>query len=195
MRIGYKRVVLGTKVDTERLCKRLNVERVYVDEYDDTKSPRTNLNVLLAFAREGDIIIVDSMYEVANRSREFLKLIDKLTTKGVYFCSLAEHFDTTTPAGKQAVIVCIALSNLDRQFALNYKVPEARMERRGRKEIPIDADRFAMEYDLWRKGGQTSRDVMEKFGLAKTTFYRKVREYEALHRAELLLASDELNNA
>ena len=51
----------------------------------------------------------------------------------------------------------------------------------GRKPIEIDWTRFGHLYGEWKSKSITGRDFMRRMGLSANTFYRRVREYEAIH--------------
>lgn len=47
----------------------------------------------------------------------------------------------------------------------------------GRPSIPLPPN-FIEEYNIWRKGDQTTKSTMEHLGLKKSNFYKLVREFE-----------------
>ena len=52
---------------------------------------------MLAFVREGDTVVTESISRIARNTRDLLSIVEKLTDKGVEFVSLKESIDTTTP--------------------------------------------------------------------------------------------------
>lgn len=48
----------------------------------------------------------------------------------------------------------------------------------GRPKVEVDNKEFAKVYKSWKAGEITAVKAMELLGLAKATFYRKVKEYE-----------------
>lgn len=50
----------------------------------------------------------------------------------------------------------------------------------GRKPIKIDQVKFELVYKQWKSQAINAREAMEELGLKSNTFYRRVREYEAI---------------
>ena len=54
----------------------------------------------------------------------------------------------------------------------------------GRKPIPINEGLFVAVYKRWRAGEITARRAMSELGVKSNTFYRRVREYEAMNNSQ-----------
>ena len=48
----------------------------------------------------------------------------------------------------------------------------------GRPTVKVDKKRFAAVYDRWKSGEITAAAAFKELGMTKTTFYRRVKEYE-----------------
>ncbi len=73
---------------------------------------------MLAFVREGDTVVTESISRIARNTRDLLSIVEKLTDKGVEFVSLKESIDTTTPQGRFMLTVFGAMAELDRETIL-----------------------------------------------------------------------------
>ena len=73
---------------------------------------------MLAFARAGDTIIVESISRFARNTRDLLELVEQLTAKGIEFVSKKEAIDTSTPTGKFMLTVFGAVAELERGYLL-----------------------------------------------------------------------------
>ena len=49
-----------------------------------------------------------------------------------------------------------------------------------RQPIDVDPKRFEKEYQAWKEGKQTARETMNNLNLKPNTFYRRVKEHEAV---------------
>ena len=102
MLIGYVRVSTAEQnaARQEVLMQELGAEKVFVDKASGKNVNRPQLNEMLAFARQGDTIVVESISRFARNTKDLLELMEKLTAKGVGFISKKEAIDTGTPTGK-----------------------------------------------------------------------------------------------
>ena len=97
-----------------------------------------------------------------------------------------ENIDTDTPSGKFMLTIFAALSQLEREQLKQrqregIEIAKAQGKYTGRKPIEIDWTRFEQLYGEWKSDKITGRDFMRRMGLSSSTFYRRVREYEAEH--------------
>lgn len=79
MRVGYCRVSTAEQntARQEVLLESLAVERVFLDKCSGKNTDRDALKEMLAFVREGDIVVVESISRLARNTRDLLELIDK----------------------------------------------------------------------------------------------------------------------
>lgn len=185
MKIGYVRVST-TEQNTARqdaMMQAQGVERVFTDKMSGKNTDRPQLKAMLDFAREGDVVIVESYSRLARSTSDLLNIVEQLNKKGVGFISLHEQFDTTTPQGKLMLTIFAGLAAFEREQMLQRQREgiEQAKERgvyKGRQPISVDADRFAVEVAAWKNGKQTARETMNNLGLKPNTFYRRVKEME-----------------
>lgn len=185
MRVGYIRVSTKEQntIRQEIIMNDLNVEKVYIEKCSGKDTNRPELKQMMAFVREGDTVVVESISRFARNTRDLLSLVDELTKKGVQFESQKEKIDTTTPTGEFILTIFGAVAELERKSILERQREgiEAKKERgeyRGREPIKVDESSFKQEYDLWKEGKITAKTAMSHLGLKPNTFYRRVKEYE-----------------
>ena len=79
MKIGYVRVstVEQNEIRQEVLMKELGVERIYIDKASGRNMKRPQLEEMMNFMREGDVIVVESISRLSRSIRDFLYLLDK----------------------------------------------------------------------------------------------------------------------
>ena len=112
MKIGYIRVSTAEQNEArqEVLMKELGVEQIYIDKQTGKNMDRPELKKMMAFVREGDTVIVESISRFARNTKDLLSLVEELAAKHVEFISKKEAIDTTTPAGKFMLTVFAAIS-------------------------------------------------------------------------------------
>ena len=102
------------------------------------------------------------------------------------FVSLKENIDTDTPQGRFLLTVFGAVAQLERESMLErqregIEIAKKAGKYRGRKPIRVDEKEFVRVYDRWKRGEIKGVDAQRILGLKPSTFYRRVREHDALH--------------
>lgn len=185
MKVGYVRVSTREQntARQEILMKELGVDKVFIDKSTGSNVARPQLQEMMSYVREGDIVIVSEISRFARNTRDLLKLVDELNEKGVQFVSQKENIDTTTPTGQFLLTIFGAVAQLERDYILSrqregIEAKKAKGEYKGRPPIEVDAKQFEQEYNLWKSGMITATTAMKHLGLERNTFYRRVKEYE-----------------
>lgn len=194
MKIGYIRVSTKEQntIRQEILMQELGVEKIYIEKVSGKNKDRQQLKEMLEFAREGDIVITESISRFARNTKDLLELIDILDNKKVRFISKKETIDTSTPAGKFMLTVFGAMAQLERDYILDRqkegieampmingkKVSTKTGRPTGRPNTEFPSN-FKIEYDKWKAGEQNANTTMQNVGLKRTTFYKLVREFES----------------
>ena len=183
MKVGYVRI--STKEQNtarqDELMKGLGVEKVYTDRMSGKNTERPELRKMMDFVREGDSLTVESISRFARNTRDLLDLTATLDAKGVQFISKKESIDTSTSAGKFMLAVFGALAELERDNILERQAEgiaiakaEGRMTGRPKKAV----DTFEGVYLSVKEGKLSASEGARQLGISRSTWYRKVREYE-----------------
>lgn len=188
MKIGYVRVSTEEQntARQDAMMQELGVEKIYTDKMSGKDKNRPGLTDMMNFVREGDTVIVESFSRFARSARDLLNLVAQLEEKKVRFVSLKEAADTSTPQGKFMLTIFAAVAELERDQILQRQAEgiaaaKAAGKYKGRKPIEVDEDRFIDLYRRWKNDEITTSYFVKTMGLSRTTFYRKVREYEVKH--------------
>ena len=181
MKIGYIRVSTTDQNTTrqEVLMAELGVEKVFIDRISGKNTDRPELKEMMGFVRSGDTVIVESISRFARNTKDLLELVELLTVKGVEFVSKKEAIDTTTPTGRFMLTVFAAVAELEREYTLQRQAEGIAIAKeqgvyKGRK--PIVRPEFENVVSLWRQGGITAVEAMNRLDMKASTFYRKVKE-------------------
>ena len=183
MKIGYIRV--STQEQNEgrqiKLLEEHKVDKIYTDKQSGKNTNRPQLQEMLSFAREGDIIIVESISRLARNARDLLNIVEQIREKGVQFISLKENIDTDTLSGKFMLTVFAAMAELERGYILErqregIEIAKAQGKYAGRKPIDINKDEFKRICRKWCAGEITATTAMKQVGLKPNTFYRRANE-------------------
>lgn len=186
MKVGYIRVSTEEQ-NTERqeaLMRELGAEKVFMEKATGkTRKDRTQLEAMLQYVREGDVVVAESISRIARNTKDLLDIVERLEYKGVDFISKKEAIDTKTPSGKFMLTVFGAIAQLEREYILDrqregIEIARQKGKYKGRKPLAIDEDRFTEVYGRWKSGSIKGVEAMRELGLKPSTFYRRVREYE-----------------
>lgn len=181
MKIGYVRVstIEQNTIRQEVIMQQLGAEEIIIEKLSGKDTNRPELQKMMAFARKGDTVIVESISRFARNTKDLLTLIDLLAEKGVDFVSKKENIDTTTPTGKFMLTVFGAVAELEREYILQRQregiaVAKAQGKYKGRRRI--EKKNFGEIYNKWRKNEITAVEAMKILNMKKSTFYRRVNE-------------------
>ena len=181
MRVGYCRVSTAEQntARQELQMERLGVDKIFIDKCSGKNTDRPALKEMLAFVREGDIVVVESISRLARNTKDLLSLIDKFTEQGVGFISQKESIDTSSPTGKFILTVFGAIAELEREYILQRQaegiaIAKANGVYKGRK--PIDCPDFDKVYQQVELGELSATDAFKKLNISKSSWYRRVRE-------------------
>ena len=118
MKIGYCRVSTSEQnLDLqERALWEAGVSRVFSDKVSGTVRTREGLDELLAFAREGDAVVVWRLDRLARSLRDLIEIAGRLEGRGVGLISLTESIDTTTSTGRLFFHIFGALAEFERNL-------------------------------------------------------------------------------
>lgn len=181
MQVGYIRIstVGQNTARQEVLMRELGVEKVFVDRMSGKSADRPELKAMMAFVRQGDTVVVESISRFARNTKDLLELVEQLTAKGVEFISKKEAIDTTTPTGKFMLTIFGAVAELEREYILQRQAEGIAIAKQqgvyqGRR--PIVHPDFEKTAALWREGKITATEAMKRLNMKPSTFYRKVKE-------------------
>lgn len=186
MKVGYIRVSTEEQntIRQEILMKDLGVERVYMDKASGkSRAGRPQLEAMMDFVREGDVVVVESISRFARSTRDLLTLVEQLTEKGVGFVSQKESIDTNTPQGKFMLTVFGAMAELEREQTLQRQregiaAAKAAGKYKGRKPIEIEDSLVKSVHDQWYKREITTSHAVKLLNVSSRTFYRRMWDYE-----------------
>lgn len=88
--IGYIRVSsLDQNID--RQLSGVQLDKVFIDKISGIENNRPELNKLLNFVREGDLLVIHSLDRLSRRLDFLIQLIENITSKGVTIKFLKEN--------------------------------------------------------------------------------------------------------
>ncbi len=185
-KIGYARCSSADQnpARQELLLKEAGCEKVFLDMLSGKDRNRPELQKMLDYVREGDVLYTESISRLARSTRDLLTIIDELTEKRVQFISEKERIDTTTPQGKFMLTVFAALAELEREQIRQRQaegIAIAKKEGKYTGKQPMSYDKYLFEqlYKQWKLGYITQNYMCHKLSMSKRTLYKYIKIYEA----------------
>lgn len=183
MKVGYIRISSSDQNTARQdvIMEELGVEKIYTDKMSGKNMERPQLTSMMEFVREGDCIIVESISRFARNTRDLLDLVEQLEKKQVKFISQKESIDTSTSAGRFMLTIFGAVAQLEREYirdrqreGIAIALAEGRYNGRPRKKLDV----FEDVYNEWKANRLTACGASKVLKIARSTFYRRVKEYE-----------------
>jgi len=182
MKVMYIRVsTTHQNTDRQEYVMPKDIDKVFSEKISGKSKNRPELQKMLDFVREGDIVYFESFSRISRSLPDLLDILDTFDKKGVKWVSLKENIDTTGATGKLIVSVLGAISAYEREInkeRREYGYRKAVQDGRVGRPKTIVTEDFDRIYQEWKSGKITAVQAMEKCNLPKATFYRMVKQYE-----------------
>lgn len=182
MKIGYARIsTVDQNIDMQiDALKEVGCEKIITDKMSGGKKERPGLKQLLEFVREGDTIIVWRLDRLGRSLKDLLDLINEFLTKGIYFQSLQESIDTTTPSGKLMFHMFACLAEFERNVTIERcKAGLEAARARGRfggRPFALDEDKTQLLVDLYQSKKYSTDQICKMVGISRPSIYRYLRK-------------------
>ena len=180
MQIGYIRVSSEEQntIRQEVIMKELGVDEIYIDRASGKNTDRPQLKKLLNYVRKGDAVIVESISRFARNTRDLLELIEILNQQEVEFISKKENINTTTATGKFMLVIFGAVAELEREHILQRQkegIAQAKLQGKYKGRKCKEYNNYDRVVSFWQNGEITAVQAMERLGISKSSFYRRVK--------------------
>lgn len=182
MKVGYARVSTAEQHEERQLrtLEELGVEKTYIDKLSGKDTNRPQLNEMLDFVREGDVVIVSEYSRLARSAKDLLNIIEILKAKNVVIVSHKENLDTSTPQGKLMLTFFAGMAEFERDIMLQRQkegiaIAKEQGKYKGRKKItPPPEWKQLKEAFMTRK--ITLTDIAKRFKVSRNTVYKWIEE-------------------
>ena len=123
MLVGYARVStidqnLDLQIDALRTA---GCERIFSDRTSGARADRPGLGEALAFARDGDLLVVWKLDRLSRSLSHLVETVQELERRGIGFRSLTEGLDTSNSGGKAIFPIFAAIAQWKERFFKNAR--------------------------------------------------------------------------
>ncbi|MEY8241651.1 MAG: recombinase family protein, partial [Cycloclasticus sp.] len=113
--VGYARVsTAGQSLDVQ-LAALADCERVFQETESGAKAKRIELERMLEFVREGDLVVITELCRLARNTRHLLEIVEFLDSKKIGLKVLNLGIDTSSPTGRLLLTMIGAVAAFERQ--------------------------------------------------------------------------------
>lgn len=179
-RIGYVRVSTEAQ-RTERQLDGVPLDRTFEDKVSGKSTERPQLAAMMAYARQGDMVIVHSMDRLARNLRDLLALVRQLTEKGVKVEFRKENLvfsGEDSPMATLTLQMMGAFAEFERSLILERQregiaLAKARKAFKGRKESLT----LEQKKEVRRKAGEgvSKAKLAKDYSVSRTTIYEALK--------------------
>ena len=179
-RLGYVRVSTLDQ-NSDRQLDGVPVDKTFVDRASGKSADRPQLETLLSFAREGDVVVVHSMDRLARNLDDLRRIVQALTRRGVKVEFIKESLTFTGEDSPMATLLLSVMGG----FA---EFERALIRERQREGIVLAKQRGVYRGrkrslttgqvdDLRRRAsaGEAKAHLAKEFGISRETVYQYIR--------------------
>jgi DNA invertase Pin-like site-specific DNA recombinase len=178
MKLGYARV----STDDQDMLMQIEAikaagikeDNIFKEYVSGMKKDRPELNRLLEYARKSDEIVVFKLDRISRSLKHLEELVEEFQSRGIEFISLRENIDTTTAMGKLFFRMMGAIAEFERDIiSERTKEQLAAKKKNGIKlgRPTVDNEKLEMAYALHESKRYSVKEITEKIGISRTTFY------------------------
>ena len=179
-RIGYVRVSSFDQ-NPERQLEDVPVDRLFSDKASGKDRQRPELERLLAFARQGDTVVVHSMDRLARNLDDLRLIVQKLTKRGVRIEFVKENLTFTgedSPLANLMLSVMGAFAEFERALIGERQregiaLAKQRGAYRGRKKSLSPEQAAQLRQRV--QAGARKAPLAREFGISRETLYQYLR--------------------
>jgi len=190
MLIGYARVSIGEQnLDLQiDALKQAKCDRIFTDEMSGAKSERPGLDEVLTFLRENDTLVVWKLDRFGRSLKDLVLRVEELKQRNIYFVSLTENIDTTSPTGKLQFHIFSALAEFERDIIRERTMAGLRAARaRGRfggRPKTMTNEKLERASKLMKSSDYSIAAICEMVGVSRSTLYRHLKPNGELRSTE-----------
>lgn len=180
MLVGYARV----STDDQDLLRQTfelraaGCEKIYQETITGTKKDRPELNAMLDFIREGDVVVVCELTRISRSTKDLFSLVEKIEEKGAKIKSLKESWlDTTTAHGKLLFTMMAGLAQFERDL-ISERTKSALAAKKaagvklGRPRVDDEALEKAVR--LYMTKEFEIKEIVQMTNISSATLYREI---------------------
>ena len=183
-RIGYVRVS-SIDQNADRQLEHLQADKLFTDKASGKDTDRPQLQTLLAYAREGDTLVVHSMDRLARNVDDLRRLVQEQTKRGIRVQFIKENLTFTgedSPIAHLMLSVLGSIAQFERDLIRERQregiaLAKQRGAYRGRKRALSDHELAELRRRV--NAGEKKATLAREFRISRQTLYESLRRVSA----------------
>jgi DNA invertase Pin-like site-specific DNA recombinase len=177
--LGYARVSTRRQTTDQQIdalvAAGVDPSRIYSDVLSGVRQDRPGLATLLAYAREGDTIVVVALDRLGRSLSHMVNTIQDLQSRKINLRSLREGIDFSKPTGRLQAAIFSAMAEYERELikeraAAARDAAQARGRQVGRPRALTDSQVHSAR--TLRQAGTDITTIAATLGCSRATVYR-----------------------
>ena len=178
---GYLRPdINGQNVQSQLdLLKASGASKIVQEKPAGTKLDRPQLYKLISGARDGDSVVVTSLYRLADNTKHLLEIVESLNAAGASLKIIDNGIDTSPPYGEVIRVLLGAITDFERQVVRERQaVGIAKAKQAGRyKGRKPTAMAKTDEVLALNTQGLTRQKIADQLGIGVASVYRILKNH------------------
>ena len=188
-KIGYVRVS-SVDQNPERQLEGLDLDKTFLDKASGKNTDRPQLEAMIDYARDGDVVFVHSMDRLARNLDDLRRVVFKLTDKHVKIQFVKENISFTgedSAMSKLLLSMMGAFAEFERSIIKERQLEGIAIAKKkgvysGRKPS-LDEDKLE-ELNRLLDDGEKKSEIARKLKISRETLYRYLRSRESKNDKE-----------
>lgn len=179
MIVGYVRVSTVEQNEARQLVtmEAKDVEKVFQEKVSAKNTDRPQLQSMLEWVREGDVVVVHDFSRLARSTKDLLDIVERLNAKGVTLISSKENVDTSTATGKLMLTMIGAINEFERENLLERQregitIAKEEGKYKGGKKKAIDKSKFQELKEQYDSRQISKVEFAKQLGVSRPTLDR-----------------------
>ncbi|MBR3823576.1 MAG: recombinase family protein [Lachnospiraceae bacterium] len=183
MKVAYVRVSTVEQNEDRQVeaLKKYDIEKWFTEKISAKDTKRPELQAMLDFVREGDVIYIHDFSRLARNTQDLLSLVEKLETKKVTIVSNKEQIDTSTPTGKLMLTMIGAIYEFERAILLERQkegiaIAKTKGKYQGRKKKEVPDEAYVEAYRKYLSREISKSQMARELGVSRPTLDKIMME-------------------
>lgn len=181
MIVGYIRVsTVEQNLDRQlRVMEQKGCEKIFSDKVSGKDRDREQLNAMLDFIRDGDVVWISEYARLGRNTLDLLEIVREIEKKGATLISDKENIDTSTAAGKLFLTILAGIAEFERSMILSrqregIEIAKANGVYKGKQA----KDLMGIEemYQKWKSRELGITEIAKHYRVSRQTIYNHFKQ-------------------
>ncbi|OUS09169.1 integrase [Gammaproteobacteria bacterium 42_54_T18] len=175
--VGYARVsTAGQSLEAQMVALR-ECDKVFKEKESGAKTEREELERMLDYVRDGDIVKVTKLCRLARNTKHLLEIVEYLDEKKVSLQVLNLGIDTSSPTGRLMLTMIGAVASFERQLLLERQAEGIALAKKKGKYLGRKATAMAKADEILRlrNEGASCSYISKELMVSVSSVYRALR--------------------